>query len=34
MVIKAQLVILVVQTIQQEVVQIIRIQDQPDSRTK
>jgi hypothetical protein len=34
MVIKAQLVILVVQTIQQEVVQIIRIQDQLDSRTK
>jgi hypothetical protein len=34
MVIKVQLVILVVQTIQQEVVQIIRIQGQPDSRTK
>jgi hypothetical protein len=34
MVIKTQLVILVVQTIQQEVVQIIRIQDQLDSHTK
>jgi len=34
MAIKAQLVILAVQTIQQEVVQIIRIQDQLDSHTK
>jgi hypothetical protein len=34
MVIKVQLVILVVQTIQKEVVQIIRTQGQPDSRTK
>jgi len=34
MIIKVQLATLVVQTIQQEVVQIIRIQDQPDSRTK
>jgi hypothetical protein len=34
MAIKAQLVILVVQIIQQEVVQIIRIQDQLDSHTK